>query len=465
MTPAQILAILRQSPTLQNVPQPQLAWLVANGELMTVPAHEHLHVKGDPVDCTHFMLAGLMQIYFVQAGQKREYSLLEVHDLAGTLPFSRMKVAAGYVLALETSTLLCLHRRHYPAMIAQHYELTEALVHEMTSRVRENARVLQQNEKMMSLGKLSAGLAHELNNPAAAIVRSADALQKHLANTPERFKKVMHIQVSDDGVDMLNQLIFNKIKDGKNQPLSLLERNQREDELLNWLEDHQVTDAFDLAPMLVDYGFTPTELAQFAQQWLRPDDVDPVMNWVNNNLVTEKIVSEIGEAAKRIGQIVNSVKSYTHMDKGAGKEPVQLAEGIRNTLTLLAYKLKSKNIKVVFDPPANLPPVMALPGELNQVWTNLIDNAIDALQPGGQLEIQVAPEREFVTVSIIDNGPGIPPEIQDLVFDPFFTTKEVGKGTGLGLDIARNLVAQHQGRLTLESRPGRTEFMVCLPQA
>ena len=196
-----------------------------------------------------------------------------------------------------------------------------------------------------------------------------------------------------------------------------------------------------------------------------PEHLSPVLNWINNNLVTEKMVNDIQEASQRIEKLVGAVKNFTHMDRGNDKEYADIHSGISNTLSMLAHKIKKGNVELVEDYDTSLPPVKAFVGELNQVWTNLIDNALDAMEINnkGRLQIRTKRDREFVEVSIIDDGPGIPDEIKSRIFDPFFTTKEIGKGTGLGLDVVTRIVRQQGGSIKVNSIPGRTEFIVCFP--
>ena len=193
-----------------------------------------------------------------------------------------------------------------------------------------------------------------------------------------------------------------------------------------------------------------------------------MLNWIVNNFVTEKLIVEIADASARIGALVGAIKSYTHMDRGGGKLELDLAEGIHSTLTLLNHKLKAKHIAAAVTIPADLPVVCGWPGELNQVWTNLIDNAVDAMTDGGKLEITAGVDKhadasEYVLTKVIDNGAGIPDEIRSKIYDPFFTTKGIGKGTGLGLDIVKGIIKHHNGSIKVDSKPGRTEFTVCLP--
>ena len=214
----------------------------------------------------------------------------------------------------------------------------------------------------------------------------------------------------------------------------------------------------------VDFNFTVADLENFAGH-IPKRFLPPVFGWINTVLVTEKMVEDIQESARRIADLVKSVKTFTHMDRGADKQYADIHIGIRNTLTMLGYRKKKGNITVIEDFDLNLPPVKALIGELNQVWTNLIDNAFDAMEANGKgtLTIKTERDKDFVQVSVIDDGPGIPDDIKSRVFDPFFTTKEMGKGTGMGLEVTQRIVNQHRGSIKIKSEPGHTEFIVCFP--
>jgi signal transduction histidine kinase len=453
--------ILTTHPLLEHLPPEQLDWLAEKSERLTLPEGEFLFKPGDTPHLLYLILSGRLQIYVLQNGQKREIALHEPFSITGKLPYSRMQETIAYGLSLATMQILCLSDEHFPEMIAHHYELTEVLVHQMTNRVRENIRQQQQNEKMISLGKLSAGLAHELNNPAAALVRSAAVLKAHLSLTPERFGQVMAMQMSGEQIEGTVRH-FAELTQENHQPLTLLQRNDLENDLMDWLDDRSVPESTELAPQLVDFGFSVERLEQI-NATVGEVSLAPVLQWLINNLSTERMVSEIEEASQRISHLIGSVKSYSHMDRANVMEKTRLAEGIRSTLTLLGHKIREKNIKVSLDLSPDLPLVNALAGELNQVWTNLIDNAVDAMPPGGTLTIRSHPDREFVVTDIADNGSGIPPEIVGQIFDPFFTTKDIGKGTGLGLDIVRKIIANHNGSIKVKSEPGETVFSVCLP--
>ncbi len=459
---------LRQFPPFADVPDEQLQWLADRVEGETIPENTRLLTPGDPIDYLRILLEGRIRFDSGAQGAADEFAMLEAPGVTGVLPYSRIKTANTFMSAVTPVRWLKLHRDHVRELASKNYELTAVLVQQMTDRVRNVTQQAQQEDKMASLGRLSAGLAHELNNPVAAVVRNAAALKEHLHATPQRFKLFMSLDMTDDMVDAVNKWMFDKIeqnkKAGAGARLSMLERNRREDELTDWLDDHDVPEAASLAGSLVEFGFTDADLDQVLDE-VGDENLTGVLYWIDNNLVTENMVIDIGEASQRIATLVKSIKDYTHMDRGSGKETVRLADGINNTLTLLNHKLKGKHIAVTVDLPDDLPTIQGWPGELNQVWTNLIDNAIDALpDTGGKLTIRSELDRgQFVLTRVIDNGEGIPSEKQDKIFEPFFTTKPIGKGTGLGLDIVKGVVRHHNGSIKVKSEPGHTEFAVCLP--
>jgi signal transduction histidine kinase len=460
-----LLEILKKFPEFTTVPDEQLQWLIDRAEEVMYEQETILYKPGEPADHLMLLLEGRVRIDNGSSGVGDELYMYDPHSILGVLPFSRMKSFPSRFVTHTPVRMLRLHRDHLLGMIQTCYELTASLVQQMTSRVRYFTKQAQQNDKLASLGRLSAGLAHELNNPVAAVVRSVDTLSTHLRATPEAFKTVMSLNLTDDQVDCVKTVFFKKMDQksaGETRQLSLLERTSLEDELTDWLDDHGIDDSMDLAGPLVEFSFTVDDLDWLLDK-VDDDNLAGVTNWIVNNLVTEKLVSDISEASKRISTLIGSIKNYTHMDRGGGKEQVMLADGIRSTITLLNHKIKSKHIELNLIIPDNLPAVCGWPGELNQVWTNLIDNAIDALPDGGKIDIVSQPDREFVLTRIIDNGTGIPEDIRDKIFDPFFTTKEIGKGTGLGLDIVNGIVEHHNGSIKVHSEPGHTEFSVCLP--
>lgn len=449
---------------IAHVPDEELQYLIDNSNHRIIKEDDFIFEAEKPSDEMIFILSGKFRVYSTQNNQRRNFTTVEGGSISGILPYSRLKVARGYGQAMSDSEVLAFHRDKMQDLILNNYNLTEALVHHMSSRIREFTTFQQQNEKMMALGKLSAGLAHELNNPASAIVRSSKELQKHLANIPVNFKKVISIQMSEQEVDDVNDLLFGKIgAQADVKKMSLMERQQLEDDLIDCLEDKGVEDGFEIAENLIDFGFTCGELDMIYD---RTSDTHfaPVMKWVNDNLTTERMVREIEDASSRIAGLISSVKNFTHMDRTQDKIKADIHEGIDNTLVMLNHKLKGK-VNVVKNYAEDVPHAKILVSQLNQVWTNLLDNAIDALEGGedATIEIKTSKDKAFVQIMIIDNGTGIPEDVQNKIFDPFFTTKEIGKGTGLGLDVVMNIIKAHNGTIKVNSVPGRTEFEVCIP--
>ncbi|MDJ1501902.1 ATP-binding protein [Xanthocytophaga agilis] len=453
---------LESNEHLSSVPKDQIQWLTDHSELLTLEIGDYAFRKGDLVDKLFIVLKGRLRIFFMQGNQQIEFGYNEKGHIGGSLPYSRLQKANGNGVAVDPTLLLALHTDYFPEMIQTQYELTEMLVHLMIDRVRDFTKFQQQNEKMISLGKLSAGLAHELNNPASAVIRSSDALKKHLNSVPLKLKKVVSMQLTAEQVDQVNEVLFSKIKAGPRINISLMERTSLEDELTDWLEEHGLNNAYELAECFVDYDLTANDL-DFINQKVSTSHLSSVLDWLCNVLTTEKMVNEIAEASTRISKLVKAIKEYSHMDGGTDKQKVNLREGIQSTLTILQHKLKTKNIEVKLDIPNDLPQININIGEMNQVWTNLIDNAIDAMEDHGQLHIKSFKDRNFIITKIVDNGIGIPEEIIGMIFDPFFTTKPVGKGTGLGLEIVQSIIKQHNGKIKVNSKPGQTEFNVCLP--
>ena len=423
--------------------------------------------KGSKTDHFLIMLSGEFRIFIQQNGDTRFFTEMQPGQLTGVLPYSRMKEATGFAQAKEKSEVFALHRDCFPDMIHDHYELTAALVHHMTDRARNFTSRQYQNEKLVSLGKLSAGLAHELNNPASAIVRSAQELQKHLKLIPENFKAVINLDVTPEQVDEVNGILFSKIEAGERSDLSLMERTEMEDEIADWLEDNGgVEDGYELAGTLVDFGFSTDELDNMSSQ-VKEQDFPNVIKWIDDNLTTDKMVKEIADAAQRIAELVQSIKGYTHMDRSSAMQKVDLHPGIVSTLTMLKHKVKQNKVDVVMDFCKELNPVMGHPGELNQVFTNLIDNALDAMEntENAQLKITTWNDEKYVRIDIKDSGPGIPPDVLDKIFDPFFTTKEMGKGTGMGLDVVAKIIQKHKGVINVNTEPGKTVFELCFTKA
>lgn len=321
---------------------------------------------------------------------------------------------------------------------------------------------LRQNEKLATLGRLSAGMAHELNNPAAAAVRGANQLEEAVAQLQQAIFHFNQLELSEDQTAILNEL-EGTVREKAGQPSSLdpLTRSDREFEVETWLEEHGIEEGWRFAPTLVNLGYDNRELRGFAEPF-NGDQLAAVLGWLDGTHNTYNLLKELGQGAGRISEIVQALKTFTYMDQ-APVQNIDIHDGLENTLVMLHSKLK-EGIVVSRHYDHNLPHIEAYGSELNQVWTNLIDNAIYAMNGQGEISLKTYQDGNWLVVEITDNGPGIPEDAQAQIFDPFFTTKPPGSGSGLGLNISHNIITQkHEGSITVDSQPGRTCFQVKLP--
>ena len=449
----------------REVPDQALQWLMDTGQFVCWNKDEPVFKEGEPVDHMDILLRGSYLIRREKDGRRKEMGVWEAPYVLGILPFSRLKATSAEGIALENVQVLRIHKKHFTEMVNVSYELVQALVGIMTDRVRDFQSMRLMDEKLMALGKMSAGLAHELNNPASAIVRSSQELQKHLQQTPERFKSLVTMRVSLESVDVVNEVLFERIRNRTEAvELSLLEREERADDLDDWFMDHGVENSEEVIDTFIDWDFGPEHLDKIAEA-LPPKALEPVLWWIETNLTTEGMIDEIQTASGRIAELVQSIKAYSHMDSEPSMEFVDIHKGIKSTLTMLKFKFKKKNVRLKKELGEHLPNIKVLEGELNQVWTNMLANALDAVAEdgSGQITIRTHQRRDNLIVEIEDNGAGIPADIQSRIFEPFFTTKGIGEGTGMGLDIVQRVLKRHGGTVSVDSSSGRTCFQVCFP--
>jgi len=445
----------------QHVPDEQLQWLIGQGDTLEIEQGDFLFKAGEPVVISYLVLDGKMRIAAMQSGNQKELRILDPGQFSGYLPYSRATVTPAFCEAIKKSWVFRCSKEKLIAGYGTHYELIEAMVHMMLSRVREFTSIQQQNEKMFALGKLSAGLAHELNNPAAAISRAAALLQTQVAQLPAIFQSVAGLGIEPEKVETISKLVTEKIN-SEPPALTMMQKAGLEDEVSDWLFDNNLKDTDPEG--LVERGFTINELEVF-KDCSTGKNLPVLLEWVSNYLVTNKMAEDIRTSSERISRLVGAVKNFTFMDKNSDRQPTDIHTGIRNTLTMLDYKLRKGNINILENYDNSIPKIKVFPGALNQVWTNIIDNAIDAMEVNrkGNLTITTTHDDRFVKIYIKDDGPGIPEAIKQNIFAPFFTTKEMGKGTGLGLDVVTRIMLQHNGEVKVNSVPGATEFEICLP--
>lgn len=441
-----------------------LQWLVDRSEYRLYETGEFMFTPEEKADHMIILIKGDYMVEIMYGDNKEEFKNFNKTTVTGVLPFSRMTHTKAYGKVLSDCYLLALHRNCFTEMVNVSYELTQALVGEMTSRVRTFTTMRTQTEKLMSLGKLSAGLAHELNNPAAAIARSADELYQQVHKTPEKFKAIMTMRITPEETDSINEVLFSKIANVQGVDLSLLEREERKDDITDWLENQGVNNAEDIADTFVDFGFTEEDLEQI-QEAITQDNISSIMGWLESTLKLERLVNEIKESSERISGLVKAVKEYSHMDRSTAKEATDIHRGIKSTMIMLKHKFKQKQIQVVKNFDMELPQLKAHVGQLNQVWTNIIVNALDAMDKGGTLKVDtfLDSSKRYICVDISNNGPQIPDDKINCIFDPFYTTKALDEGTGMGLDIVKKILDRHNGTIGVESNPDWTTFSMCFP--
>lgn len=456
-------------PVLSDLPKRDLAWLAAHCTLESFDPGDVIFSEGDEVDGLRIILSGHIDLSKRKGGQQQVYVTILAGEITGRFPFSRMegtKASARAAVPVQTAVL---SQRYFGEMHEHAPLLLERLVHLMMDRAREYTRLSEQQEKLVSLGTMSAGLAHELNNPASAAHRAAQTLLETLQSFDEHAAKLLcdvifrdEVKV-EDGVDPFSPLY--KAMMLTSPDLGALEQSEREDDLSDFLADYGVEKPWELAATLVAGGLTREVLEPFADK-VEPEQIQNVLTWVPRDVEMRLLVGELLESTRRISELVGAMKAYSYMDQLHEKRPTDIKQGLYDTLTILKHKFKNKNLALVKNLAA-LPPVPAYGAELNQVWTNLLDNAVSAVPAAGgviTLTSSLDASGEYACIDIGDNGPGIPPEVQARIFEPFYTTKGVGEGTGLGLDIANRIVVNlHHGSIRVSSVPGETHFTVRLP--
>ena len=462
MTAPDLVDRLAAHKTIGNVPREELVWLASHGTLRRMDTGDVLTAKNTAVEGLFVVLSGRIAI-FVNRGAG-PHKVMEWHggDVTGLLPYSRMISPPGDNLAQEPSEILAVHRDAFPGLIRECHGITSILVHSMIDRARVFTTSDLHDEKMVSLGKLSAGLAHELNNPASAIERSAALLEQSVDEAERSSRALGALRLDGDrlaAVDALRTACLAVHAQGVRSPI---EQAEREEAIADWLAGHGLDEA--LSEALADTTVTLDAL-EAAAGIVDGAALAAVLRASASACSVRTLASEIQDAAVRISGLVTAIKGFTHMDRAAVAEPLDLLPGLNNTVAVLRSKARKKAASIVIDVPSDLPRVRGFAGELNQVWANLIDNALDAIADAGKVEVLASCEPQRVVVRVVDNGSGIPDAIRPRIFDPFYTTKPLGQGTGLGLDIVRRLVRHNDGDITVESQPGRTEFRVELPAA
>ncbi|HJU76185.1 MAG TPA: ATP-binding protein, partial [Gemmatimonadaceae bacterium] len=458
----QLLERLSKHRLVGNAPKKEWEWLADHGEYRCYSSGQLIASKGVRIPEFHIVFAGRFGIHVQERVGWRRVLEWKAGDLSGMMPYSRMSGAPGDSVVDEQVEALAIHEKLFPEMILECPSVTAMAVHVMIDRARHFNTAALQDEKMMSLGKLSAGLAHELNNPAAAAMRSAQLLESALDATATASRALGGLDLTEEQEAVVEKARAICRETSATVSRSPLEQADREDEISSWLESHGADP--DLAHTLADTSMTIDTFDMLADA-LDGEALNVTLRWLANGSGARALTRDIERATSRIHQLVSAIKRFTYMDRAQVPEPVDVGQLLEDTVAVLGSKARGKSIALKLDVEPGLPPALGLGGELNQVWLNLIDNAIDAVPNGGTVRVTARVETGWLVVRVSDNGAGIPEAVRAKIFDPFFTTKPPGQGTGLGLDIVQRVIRHHRGEIDVQSEPGKTEFRVALPLA
>ena len=452
---------LKKIPLFASLPEHDLDRLCEMVTEVNLPAGAELFAEGSPGDQAYVIKEGEIEILKASSGRSVLIAVRKPGEVIGEMALLEAAPRFASGRARIDSVLLAISHAQLEELLNTSPSAARAMLFTITSRLRSTELMLKQSEKMAQLGTLTAGIAHELNNPAAAAQRGAAQMITAMERLQQLQFRINQFNYSQAVQDELLQLV-KLARERGTKPIEMdsLDRSDRESELEVWLDEHHVQNGWELAPYLANLGFEVSQLDGLAELFAR-DQLPVIITWIGEAFVVYSLLAEINQGTTRISEIVKSLKTYVYLDQ-APVQAVDLHEGLDNTLVILRYKLK-QGITIKREYTIDLPHIQAFGSELNQVWTNIIDNAIDAMDGHGEIILRTRQDGDWVVVEIEDNGPGISPDIQDKIFSPFFTTKSVGKGTGLGLNTTYNIVQKHGGEIKVFSQPGKTRFQICLP--
>jgi signal transduction histidine kinase len=445
----------------------QLDWLASHGEVRAYPAGATVVTEGEPAESFFVLLSGTLSmsrrvhgndLETVRTDQRGAYA-------GATQAYVRDQTDAGYgatVRVISDAEFFVLPADSFGTVIREWFPMAIHMLEGLFLGMRQTQSIVGERQRLTALGSLTAGLMHELNNPATATVRATAALRERTAGMRHKLGMLADGSIPPTQLRALMQVQESVIERAAKAPtLSPMEVSDREDELGAWMDAHGATDGWDLAPVFVAAGLDVECLDEIART-VEPGLLDQALRWIGYALETEQLMTDISDASNRISSLVAAAKQYSQMDR-ASHQWIDVHDGLISTVVLFKHKI-GPGIRIVKEFDRTLPQIPAHPAELNQVWTNLIDNAIQAMNGEGTLTLRTSLDGDQIVVEVGDTGPGVPRDLQQRVFEPFFTTKPVGEGTGLGLDISyRIVVNRHRGDLRLTSTPGDTRFQVRLP--
>jgi signal transduction histidine kinase len=445
-------------PVFADLPDDQIAWFLSQCQEQILKPGDTYIRAGDAAETMFVIVEGEFQARGEINGEAFAFTV-KAGEVTGLLPFSRMKKTPVTGRAVTNGRLLRFSSSHFPELVQRMPELATRLVALMSDRIRETTRVEQQRDRLASLGKLSAGLAHELNNPASAAKRAAGQLRQILKKIKDASHELGRRDLTREQKAEIENLETSLVQKDEPPP-DALAASDMEEQIDSLLRSHGQNDLWQLSADLSRRGVKPAALESLFTN-LEPETARAALIRLAASIEVADLLNELESSASRISDLVLAIKEYTYMDQ-APVQNVDVIRSLENTLTILNHKLK-KGVEVKRDYERVPLLVNSFGSELSQVWTNIIDNAVDAMQGRGELRIHVYRDDSCVVVEIGDDGPGIPAEVRTHIFEPFFTTKGVGQGTGLGLDTVQRIVRKHRGNIQVDSQPGNTRFQVWLP--
>jgi signal transduction histidine kinase len=456
---AKLLEAIRQTPLFAGLKDDQVDCIQC-GEVIELPVGAIVVEENTPAKFFFLNLEGEVRIYRHYDHQEVLMAVNKPGMFMGEIPLLLDAPWSAIVRVSKPTRLFRVSQENFWRMMSTCHSVAKEILQTAADRLRNLEGYSSQRQKLISLGTMAAGLAHELNNPAAAARRAAAQLHETISSVQSLICELGQVLEVDDWERLLAAEQDATKRMNAALPLDSLTRSDREEALARWFEENNIPEGWRLAPSFVIAGVDGEWLSAITKK-LSPNSHTAALNWLDARLNLHSLLKLVDQSTGRVADLVKAIKSYTHMDQSPMQE-INIHEGIESTLTMLGYKLKNVEVVRAFD--KSVPRIMAYGGELNQVWTNLIDNAIDAVGGSGKICVGTFVEDNQVVVEIVDNGKGIPPEVQPRLFEPFFTTKSVGTGTGLGLLISNRIVAnRHGGEIEFESKPGETRFKVRLP--
>ncbi|MEN3609589.1 ATP-binding protein [Plantactinospora sp. ZYX-F-223] len=451
----------------ESLDEEKLGYIHEHGRVQRLPAGADVFVEGAEANCFYVLLDGTVSLIRLVQGDQVEITRTDQRGVYGgaTQPYlneQRVQTYLNGMRAITDVTLFVLPAEVISTAMRRWFPMAMHLLDGLFIGMRTTQTVVGERERLLALGSLSAGLTHELNNPAAAAVRATSVLRDRVAGMRHKLAMIADGRLDGERLQRLVELQEAAVKQAATAPtLSPLETSDAEDALADWLDEHDVTGGWDLAPTLTAGGIDVPWLEQVGTA-VRPDDLEPAIRWLTYTVETELLLGEIDDALSRITGLVGAAKQYSQLDR-APHRTVDVHDLLDATLAMFSAKVKP-GLQVVKEYDRSLPAIPVYAAELNQVWTNLVDNALYAIGEEGVLTVRTGRDADSIVVEIVDTGPGIPAAVRSRIFEPFFTTKPIGDGTGLGLDISyRIVVNKHHGDIRVESEPGRTTFRVCLP--